>query len=227
MSPNGDESVPAAEQMELDSDRSDSDDEPDDILVSMVAQAHRSRNPSSSASTTSSLNDQALNSSAILADLIPNTSQTDLSDVMPPPDDSPDVSYAYDMSFEPPSQSLPSPPISPKNLEVEQASTMLELNKAEDELARILKRMLDLGVSQQSLQHHISPSLAEQLFSVTPEPLQASAPRSHSPTTSCSTRQRSVSSPLFSLPPITAAGKKLAPFDAQLKEVRKPSYGTR
>ncbi|KAJ6555955.1 hypothetical protein B0H19DRAFT_1262082 [Mycena capillaripes] len=56
----------------------------------------------------------------------------------------------------------------------QRAITMMELQRGEDDMTEFLQRLLDLGVSRESLADHISQSVADQLFKLPPKTLPGS-----------------------------------------------------
>ncbi|KAF7371891.1 hypothetical protein MVEN_00046400 [Mycena venus] len=100
----------------------------------------------SSSSSASFLSDNALDSSEILQDLTGDI-------VLPLPSRSPSPSSeAHSLSSH-----------SPDALSNKKTTILLDLMEAEDEVARLLHSLMDLGVDQHTLESHISPEIAQRL----------------------------------------------------------------
>lgn len=105
-------------------------------------------------------------------------------------------------------------------------TAMMKILTAEDALVAALREALDAGTPLETLQAHISKSIAQQLIRHD-QPATPSPPSSPS-SSSSSSRQRSTSSPEILLPIFQPEGPREMPgFERQKKSKRVQSYGLR
>nr|GAT45183.1 predicted protein [Mycena chlorophos] len=177
---------------------------------------------SSSDSFSFSEHENALDQSAIALDLNLSVSPPLNSAIAPgilsEPDSDDDDGLPLDLhGFQAFRQSqLSRSPETPRRAQVaatRRATAFLELRDLEDKLAAHIQHMRLLGVEEEALSDHISPSLSLQLADMSTISDDTSA--SHSPKTS--------DSPLIRMPDSEEAGK-LVGFERQIKQRRQESY---
>ncbi|KAF7332853.1 hypothetical protein MVEN_02390300 [Mycena venus] len=167
----------------------------------------------SDTSSCPSLSDVALDSSEIILQL--DISPTDELDSSSSDDEPFDLARITREKIDPTKPAIDS----------RRTTVMMELQRQEDELVVTIKRLLGLGVSKDTLQKHISQSIAEQLFNEAPTELQ---PEVHHPP-GIPSRGRSTSFPGICLPAPSSTNlqPRLAAFDPQMKHARYPTFGFR
>ncbi|KAJ6512098.1 hypothetical protein C8R47DRAFT_1207449 [Mycena vitilis] len=136
------------------------------------------------------LSDIALDNSDIIKDLPPDVSLEFPFSLAQPRDTSDNDDWFHPSLIHPPpsaspsshSSSLPHTPISLASPRLPRSAATLrnDINNLEDQLARALQDLLDLGTEPQFLAHHISPSIAMRLDQITPEQEEPPSPPQNS-----------------------------------------------